>query len=65
MSQEQEQPFNGPRIVDTAGRPLSSKAPETCPRCGSGKGHRVMSAGFGNPHPVCTSCGYEFKGASE
>jgi len=57
-----EQPFNAPKLVGPNGRPVSTEAPYTCPRCGAGKKMRAASAGFGTPHPVCTSCGYEFVG---
>lgn len=65
--QHQAQPFNRPRIVGPNGEDVTSKpkAPETCPGCGAGKGHRTTSAGFGTPHLVCTSCGHEFNGATE
>lgn len=47
-------------LVDPAGRPLPRRASAdtTCPRCRSTK--RVGSSGFGMPHAVCASCGFEF-----
>lgn len=38
-------------LVDPDGR---------CPRCRADESRRVLSAGFGTPHEVCSSCAYEF-----
>jgi hypothetical protein len=38
-------------LVDPDGR---------CPRCRADESKRVLSAGFGYPHEVCSSCGYAF-----
>lgn len=51
-----------PGLVDGSGRPLT-RTPKTgthCPRCGGTT--RVASSGFGLPHPVCGTCGYEWPG---
>lgn len=54
--------FNyAPRLVDPQGKPVSAKKPSmACPRCGAGPDKRTLSAGFGQPHDVCTQCGHDF-----
>lgn len=49
-----------PAITLTDPKPIPADA--RCPRCGAGPEARVASAGFGEPHPVCSKCGYEFVG---
>lgn len=52
------------RLVDPHGRPArkSREDADRCPRCRAGKDKRVPSAGFGEPHPVCGTCGHDFHG---
>lgn len=49
-------------ILDAHGRPVQQvkSGPILCPRCRGKK--RVASAGFGLPHPICATCGYEWTG---
>lgn len=47
-----------PLIVLTEPAPLP--ADETCPQCKAGPERRGPSAGFGQPHILCTACGYRF-----
>lgn len=49
--------FNPPRIVGVDG----SAYDDRCPNCRASRGKRVPSSGFGDPHDVCGSCGYEFE----
>ncbi len=58
MTQPQLQPSDRPVLLDPSGRPARSAATEACPRCAGGA--RVASSGFGTPHPVCASCGYQW-----
>jgi uncharacterized protein (DUF983 family) len=51
-----------PEILDGSGRPARREADAECPKCGAGAERRVPSAGFGEPHPVCGRCGFEFHG---
>lgn len=50
-----------PILVDAAGRPVRASDATRCPK-GHGPEDRVASSGFGEPHPVCKRCGYEFLG---
>lgn len=34
---------------------------DRCPTCKAGKAARVRSCGFGEAHPVCGRCGYEWR----
>ena len=47
-------------LVDASGRPVSSRLREdrACPRCRGTK--RVASGGFGVPHAICSTCGWEW-----
>lgn len=51
-------------ILDATGRPVKLRplppVVANCPRCGKGPDRRRLSAGFGEPHDVCGSCGYDF-----
>lgn len=51
-------------LVDATGRSvrLAREDAKRCPRCGAGPEKRVASAGFGDPHPVCSRCGFEWLG---
>ncbi len=49
-----------PVIVDADGRPLRRLEDVACPRCGAGPELRQASSGFGQPHPICCRCGYEW-----
>lgn len=53
-----------PVILDARGRPARQAAAAAkstkCPRCGAPSERRVKSAGFGDAHPVCELCGYEW-----
>ena len=50
-----------PRIVTPDGRPArEALGPQPCPRCNAAPKYRVLSAGFGQPHDVCGTCGYDF-----
>ena len=51
-------------ILDPQGRPARrrSERDRQCPRCGAGVERRVASSGFGEPHPICARCGYEWLG---
>ncbi len=51
-----------PQLLDAQGQPARRPASRLCPRCGAGPDRRVKSAGFGEPHPVCGQCGYDFHG---
>lgn len=48
-------------LADASGRPIRASKGH-CPRCGAPPTKRVASAGFGQPHPICIVCGYEFIG---
>lgn len=50
------------RLLDAQGQPARRAASRMCPRCGAGPERRVKSAGFGEPHPVCGQCGFDFHG---
>lgn len=50
------------RLVGADGKPARRRESKVCPRCGAGPEKRTASAGFGEPHPVCTKCGHEFLG---
>lgn len=55
--------MNEPKgLVAPDGRPLrrAAAASKACPRCRADEGKRVPSGGFGDPHPVCGVCGYEW-----
>lgn len=41
--------------------PRMKKPDGKCPRCRAGAEKRVLSAGFGDPHDVCSQCGHEFE----
>lgn len=58
-----DRPREAGAILDATGQPMRAKD-DRCPRCRSGKDQRVASAGFGEPHPVCGKCGYEWIGVS-
>ena len=45
-------------LLDATGRPMRQAVTKDCPVCHGTK--RVASAGFGEPHPVCATCGYDF-----
>jgi len=47
-----------PRILDAQGQPARTPASRACPRCAGLS--RVPSSGFGTPHDVCRTCGYEW-----
>ena len=49
-----------PPILDATGKPARAATTASCPQCGAGPDRRVASGGFGLPHPVCASCGYEW-----
>ena len=51
-----------PTLLDSSGRPLARVGVQahSCPRCGGTK--RVASSGFGMPHPICPTCGFEWLG---
>lgn len=52
-----------PVLFDGAGRPVTRRdraAAKACPQCRGTK--RVASGGFGQPHPVCSTCGFEWHG---
>ena len=46
-------------ILNAQGTPARTTA-TICPKCAGEK--RIVSAGFGAPHPVCARCGYEWHG---
>lgn len=46
-------------LVDSRGTPARRAKDERCPGCAEGPEKRVKS-GMGNPHPVCSTCGYEW-----
>lgn len=46
-------------LVDAAGKPAVRDT--SCPQCGAGKDRRQVSAGFGQPHDVCSKCGHDFE----
>lgn len=50
------------RLVTAQGAPARPAGDRRCPRCQAGPERRVASAGFGDPHPVCSKCGFEFDG---
>ena len=50
---------DAPRIAITDPKPLPTD--DRCPRCKAGTDKRVASAGFGNPHDVCSRCGFEWE----
>lgn len=54
-------PQTAPVLLDSTGRPVSARdrrAEKACPQCRATK--RIASAGFGQPHPVCAVCGFEW-----
>lgn len=59
MTEDDVQADPAHRLTDTGGRPLHASTGR-CPRCGAPPSKRVASAGFGQPYPICASCGYEF-----
>lgn len=48
-----------PTILNPQGQPARA-ASSACPRCAAPKEKRVLSAGFGDPHDVCSVCGHDF-----
>jgi len=48
-----------PAIVLTDQTPLHDPDGR-CPQCRAEESRRVLSGGFGDPHEVCGSCGFEF-----
>jgi uncharacterized protein (DUF983 family) len=62
---EQTEPAEDRAIVAPDGRPARRAKSENCPRCGAGPERRTNTAGFGEPVICCSSCGWEFKGATE
>jgi hypothetical protein len=48
------------KILGADGRPLPPRD-RTCPRCKAGPERRRLSSGFGDPHDLCSQCGYEFE----
>lgn len=49
-----------PTLLDPTGRPARAAIDRACPRCGAPPEKRVLSAGFGSPHDVCSACGHDF-----
>lgn len=54
-----EQLQRQPGIVLTDPKPLPKDT--HCPRCRASADKRMLNTGFGNPHDVCSVCGYEFE----
>jgi len=50
-----------PRILDASGQPARPARDAACPRCAAPADRRVLSAGFGSPHDVCSVCGHDFE----
>jgi uncharacterized protein (DUF983 family) len=49
------------KILGLNGKPIAQPKSSRCPKCGAGADRRVLSAGFGEPHDVCGTCGFEWE----
>lgn len=48
-------------LLGPDGQPARVAKGSRCPVCGASEDRRVVSAGFGAPHDVCSVCGHDFE----